>query len=683
SFIEQYWIPRFDPVLLLTSFANLILLMYIIKVGWDMFITKVPQLQLIEPINALSRKLEDPKSLLIEEQAYQMEKIEQQQMNPDQPANEQEKLGRKDYGLLIGLIVVYTIVALINLGSFKAPESLWKPANGGEGLYVDFGESKQLQRMSSFGGPGNGKYKIEFSDDASTWSGQQSIEREVGNVFKWVSTDLSVTARYVRVSAETPGFRLNELAFYEMNNSGTPLPISTIVPDENISELTEGKAENLFDEQREAAYTPTYLNGTYFDEIYHARTAYEQLHGIEAYESTHPPLGKIIIGWGTAIFGMNPFGWRIAGTLFGIAMIPLMYIFARRLFRKPEYAFISAFLLSFDFMHFVQTRIATIDVYGVFFIMLMFYYMYRYYRTSFYYHSLNRTLILLGLSGLFFGIGVASKWISLYAGAGLAVIFFISLFERYSQYRKAKNRHFNKNSKLSKEIQSHDAHIMAVFPKYTLATLASCLLFFILIPAVIYTMSYIPYLNVKGVKHDLKDIVVYQKNMYDYHKNLVATHPFSSNWAEWPIIARPVWYYGGAAPEGKISSIAAMGNPAIWWVGIAGILGALYLGYRKRDRNILFLFVAMCSLYVPWMLVTRLTFIYHFFAMVPFMIFCIVYVMKHFKEQALPYVKSLIYSYMALVFLLFVMFYPILSGAVVYRRYGDVFLRWFSSWVIF
>lgn len=87
---------------------------------------------------------------------------------------------------------------------------------------------------------------------------------------------------------------------------------------------------------------------------------------------------------GIAVFGMNAFGWRIVGTLFGIGMVPILYLFAKRLFGKSEYALLAAGLFAFDFMHFTQTRIATIDVYGVFFILLMYYFMYRYYTMNFF-----------------------------------------------------------------------------------------------------------------------------------------------------------------------------------------------------------------------------------------------------------------------------------------------------------
>lgn len=51
----------------------------------------------------------------------------------------------------------------------------------------------------------------------------------------------------------------------------------------------------------------TYLTGTMFDEVYHGRTAYEFLHKLTTYETTHPHLGKILISFGIIAFGMNRF----------------------------------------------------------------------------------------------------------------------------------------------------------------------------------------------------------------------------------------------------------------------------------------------------------------------------------------------------------------------------------------
>ena len=61
-------------------------------------------------------------------------------------------------------------------------------------------------------------------------------------------------------------------------------------------------------------------------------------------------------------------------------------------------------LWAFDCMHFTQTRIATIDVYGVFFILLMFFFMYEYVRQDYFTAPLKDKLKPLALSGVAFGL---------------------------------------------------------------------------------------------------------------------------------------------------------------------------------------------------------------------------------------------------------------------------------------
>ena len=72
-------------------------------------------------------------------------------------------------------------------------------------------------------------------------------------------------------------------------------------------------------------YPTTYLSQTYFDEIYYVRTAEQYLEAKEPYETTHPPLGKLIIATGILLVGFNPLGWRIMGIFFATIMIPLIF----------------------------------------------------------------------------------------------------------------------------------------------------------------------------------------------------------------------------------------------------------------------------------------------------------------------------------------------------------------------
>jgi hypothetical protein len=111
----------------------------------------------------------------------------------------------------------------------------------------------------------------------------------------------------VTLSLYSGSLKLNEIAFYDLDGKQIPLTVVGAM----------GTQGNLFDEQDTVA-DPSYYTGMYFDELYHARTAYENLYNLSPYENSHPPLGKILLMLGVWAFGMTPFGWRVVGALFAL-----------------------------------------------------------------------------------------------------------------------------------------------------------------------------------------------------------------------------------------------------------------------------------------------------------------------------------------------------------------------------
>jgi len=374
---------------------------------------------------------------------------------------------------------------------------------------------------------------------------------------------------------------------------------------------------------------------------------------------------------------MNPFGWRIAGTFVGILMVPLIYIFAKRMFKKSWIAAAACLFMTFDFMHFAQTRISTIDVYVTFFIMLMYLFMYKYYTMSFYDTEFKKTLMPLLLSGICMGLGVAAKWTGAYAGAGLGIIFFYTMALRYNEYRVAvKNRSGSSNGIPNKQIIDE-------FKPKLIKTLGWCIVFFVIIPIVIYYLSYIPYMMTPSGQ-GLSTITVNIDSMYTYHAKTVlnSTHSFSSEWYKWPIMVRPVWLYSGTTADGLKEGISTFGNPAVWWTGIAAVFYMGYLAIFKKDRTALFLLIAYFAQLVPWMGVKRMTFIYHYFPCVPFMVLMLGYSLKDIYESAKNKKAVMIGAgvFTAIVIVLFIMFYPVISGHGASREYITTFLKWFSTW---
>ena len=548
-----------------------------------------------------------------------------------------ERLLKLDKLLLAALTLIYAVIALLNLGTLSFPTSVYEGAVG-DSFTLDLGETVAVDEVWFNSNIAQGTLRFAADDGA-----EETYTQDQGDMFKWHEVSMSFTTRYITVYVEDRTVAVNEIACF---HDGERLPVTVV--SEN------GRA--VADEQDTVPETPSYFNGMIFDEIYHARTAYENIHNMSVYEWTHPPLGKLIIALGILIFGMKPFGWRIMGALFGVAMVPLMYVFAKRIFKRTDFAFITAGLWAFDCMHFTQTRIATIDVYGVFFILLMFFFMYEYVRQDYFAAPLKDKFRPLALSGVAFGLGCASKWIGCYAGAGLAVVLFYHLFTAMFEAYKG-----------------HDESAAArrsLFWKRLWATAGWCCLWFLLVPGLIYFASYFPYYRYEaslrmnyGIKDMWATLLKNQKDMYNYHSGLTATHMCQSMWYQWPFTFKSVWFYVSGNGE-KISNIASTGNPAVWWISSVGAVCLFLewlLGKVKRDPVLPILFVGVAANYLPWVLVTRCVFLYHFFATVPFILLSTVYLffLLERENRRMHWVK---WAWLCLAVVYFILLYPAISG---------------------
>ncbi len=563
-----------------------------------------------------------------------------------QPLISMKKL---DYLLIILIMLIYGTIAFYQLGDTVFPKTMWT-GNELKKINASFAQEEKLTHMLILLGSENDKNLDLFvSQDGEEWLLDQSIN--LGSVFKWSAITVNQPAKFVRLVNVTHNTEILEMAFF---NDDKLIPIADCGAEDTA----------LFDEQDLVPEISTYMNSTYFDEIYHARTGYEFVNKEEIYETTHPPLGKVIIALGIQIFGMNPFGWRFFGTLFGVLMIPLIYLFAKALFSRTKWgsstlwATFASVIFSFDFMHFTQTRIATIDTYVTFFIIAMYFFMYLFYKTDFINQPLRKSLIPLGLSGLSMGLAVASKWQGVYAALGLGVIFFYALYLRHKEYKKSKGspKYFAKKAKI---------------------TILSCVVFFIIVPLIIYCLSYIPCLEasgIKGFKESVDYILGQQSYMFNYHSGLRDTHPFASPWYEWPLIIRPVFYYAQNFPDGLKSGISTMGNPAVWWFGLVALIICIFK-FRK-DKTMQFLLVAFASQYLPWVLIPRITYIYHYFPAIPFLVFMITFL---FSESNLKYRKYYMTAFAIVTVALFALFYPVIVGLPVQKEYIEL-LRWLPGW---
>jgi len=99
-----------------------------------------------------------------------------------------------------------------------------------------------------------------------------------------------------------------------------------------------------------------------------------------------------------------------------------------------------------------------------------------------------------------------------------------------------------------------------------------------------------------------------------------------------------------------------------------------------EERALPVLVVGFLSAYLPWVLVSRLTFIYHYFASVPFIILSTSTCLCHLERRFPRVSHALMVVLMVAAVAMFVAFYPLASGCEVSREWGDA-MNWFRGWM--
>ena len=407
----------------------------------------------------------------------------------------------------------------------------------------------------------------------------------------------------------------------------------------------------------------------YFDEMYFVRTAVEHIKKINQYEWTHPPLGKNIIALSILLFGESPFGWRIIGSVCGVLMLIAMYAFLKNMFGKTALAVCGTLLLGFDFLRLVQSRIGTTDTFLVTFILLSYYFMYLYITTN-PDAPLKKSLPPLALSGLFFGLSTSVKWIGFYAGAGLLVLYIMRLVQLFMYY---------KNNNITNYVA------------YFIKTIAYTFVFFILIPSVIYYINYVPYGLSRGMT--IKDgmlwnprfikIVLYnQSAMLHYHSMFSNTHFSNSVWWQWLFDIKPA-LYTLSYTETTVATFGAFGNPILYWGGLVAMIIMAIRSFTHRDGKALFILIGYLVHLLPWIVISRMQFAYHYQASSIFLVIALAHIFNTTLESKEKGSKAYVYGFTVISGITFAMFYPMLAGVQLSYKYFDIFIKWLPTWLPF
>jgi dolichyl-phosphate-mannose--protein O-mannosyl transferase len=384
--------------------------------------------------------------------------------------------------------------------------------------------------------------------------------------------------------------------------------------------------------------------GYIFDEVYYAKNAASLItDGVELNDQgaaefvVHPPLGKWLIGIGIKLFGNNEFGWRVIAAIVGSASVLLIYLIVQRLFGSLFLSNIAATLFALDGLHLVMSRVALLDIFLMFFILLAFY------------------LILrdnLWLSGVVIGLAVATKWSAVF------VIPFLIL-------------------------------LTVNIGRANFATWGKRFSQFVLTPMGIYLLSWSGwFISAKGWARDsgsnlFSSLWNYHVEIMNFHRGLTEQHTYAANPWSWLVLGRPTSFYyetpKNCGAQSCSQEILAIGTPILWWAGIFAIAITVGLLIVNRDRVSAFILAGIAGTYLPWFfLQNRTTFYFYAIAIFPFIVLALINVFNWALSNQIN--RKLIYGFVITVGINFIYFLPIFIGINI--PYVDWLARmWLPSWI--
>lgn len=160
--------------------------------------------------------------------------------------------------------------------------------------------------------------------------------------------------------------------------------------------------------------------------------------------------------------------------------------------------------------------------------------------------------------------------------------------------------------------------------------------------------------------------------MYNSNQRLTATHPYSSRWYTWPLMARSIFYWVSGQER-----IYLLGNPVIWWLSTAAVLALIAGLITKRYRweyTAWFLLAGYILNLLPFIGIQRVMFLYHYLTGLIFAMIMLVYLIDREKNK-----KQLFLGLITLALVVFMYFTPLTYGLELSPEAYEQRV-WINSW---
>jgi dolichyl-phosphate-mannose-protein mannosyltransferase len=457
------------------------------------------------------------------------------------------------------------------------------------------------------------------------------------------------------------------------------------------------------------------FNTLVFDEVYFAKFGNNYLTNTPFFNA-HPPLSQYIIGigiwlgkhfpfWQQPVNGLagsllSPWSYRWINALTG-SFIPLVVAaVAYQISHRRIFALLAGFLTACDGLFLVESRYALNNIYIVIFGLLG-----QWFLLLALENQKQRRALWLIAAGISFGASIGTKWNGLWFLLGAYFIWITAwLVQLLHAYLNQPPIDANKDVKLQTPLQ-----------KLTQLNILQMGFYLGIIPVLIYSLIWIPHLQLDK-KYGFIEV---HRQILNFHLHMGGNspdvHPYCAAWYKWPLMTRPMAYYYQTArnftdplpvmgpnlppADGQvIYDVHAMGNPFLWWFGMAAmlfligwLLSKVVIPLRKQQLTIpanlsvdtwigLFIVLNYAANLLPWVKVTRCVFIYHYMCAVVFVFLAIAWFVDQCLRSYHQELRAVGVTITFLILIGFIFWMPIYLGLPLTTE-GYKLRMWFGSWI--
>ncbi|WP_324696010.1 phospholipid carrier-dependent glycosyltransferase [Novosphingobium aerophilum] len=390
----------------------------------------------------------------------------------------------------------------------------------------------------------------------------------------------------------------------------------------------------------------------YFDEIHYVPAALKLLDMVPA-NREHPMFAKEVIAGFIALIGDRPFAWRIGPVLFGTLGLLAFSRFIWLISGRRRAAITATVLLATNFTWFVQSRIAMLDMVEASLCMVGLWQFAAALRSG----SAGAARARLAMTGIALGLSLGAKWSSAPALA-IPGLWFLALRIRENGWKIVGSRKAGPIPGIS---------------------LIEAGFWLGLLPLAVYWATYLPamFYSVRPVSP--WGFIEQHRHMIALQDSVKKLHPYRSQWYQWMVDWRPIWYQFESI-DGRQHGIVMLGNPFSMIAGLFALIWSIWAATFRRRSELTVLIALYAGTLGMWIVNGKpIQFYYHYLLPGAFLMAILAFALDALWDRRDKWRRAGTIAMWGSVGM-FVLFYPIISGAPLPTKEFYNFWMWLPNW---